>query len=209
MGRWYSTRKNTVESCLCLSLSRLRQWGYLKSFASGTVQWKSDFRESEIGVTVSTMGSNPSVELKYTVSASTTGEGERLRYPIELISTPCTYGGKRWWFVCPLVQKEGTPCSRKVYKLYLPPGVRYFGCRFCHNLTYYGRQNHNHRLDSVRKLLGAEVKIEKIRETMKRTSYRGKPTKKCVQYLKYENVMEIYSGVALIAVHNMLQKYRK
>jgi hypothetical protein len=41
------------------------------------------------------------------------------------------FGGVRWWFLCPLAG-----CGRRVAKLYLPPGGRYFGCRRCHRLTY-------------------------------------------------------------------------
>jgi hypothetical protein len=46
-----------------------------------------------------------------------------------------TYGGHRWWFVCPLVRRDGGS-PRRVAKLYLPPGERYFGSRDGYGLTY-------------------------------------------------------------------------
>ena len=35
--------------------------------------------------------------------------------------------------------------------LYLPPGARYFGCRHCYNLTYRSAQEHDKRVDFLRK----------------------------------------------------------
>jgi hypothetical protein len=61
--------------------------------------------------------------------------GEALDYRLRLTATRPRYGGLRWWFVCPLVA-NGLPCGRRVGKLYLPPGGRYYGCRHCYRLTY-------------------------------------------------------------------------
>jgi hypothetical protein len=58
----------------------------------------------------------------------------------------------RWWFVCPLVV-NGRPCNRRVGKLYLPGASRYFGCRHCYDLTYTSCQEHDKRVDRLRKLL--------------------------------------------------------
>ena len=63
------------------------------------------------------------------------GDSEDVRIPVSLQSTPTQFGGRRWWFTCPLVV-NGVPCGRRVGKLYLPPKARYFGCRTCHGLTY-------------------------------------------------------------------------
>ena len=58
-------------------------------------------------------------------------------YRVRLVTTTPTYGGLRWWFICPLVI-NGVECNRRVRKLYLYG--RYFGCRHCHNLTYRSSQ---------------------------------------------------------------------
>ena len=42
-------------------------------------------------------------------------------------------------------------CNRRVAKLYLPPGGRYFGCRLCHGLTYKSAQEHDKRVDALRR----------------------------------------------------------
>ena len=45
------------------------------------------------------------------------------------------FGGKRWWFLCPIVRRDGKP-PRRVAKLHLPRGARYFGSRRAYDLTY-------------------------------------------------------------------------
>ena len=53
---------------------------------------------------------------------------------INFVSTPCFYGGHRWWFRCPVSVRDNV-CTRRVGVLYLGEG-EYFGCRHCYNLTY-------------------------------------------------------------------------
>jgi hypothetical protein len=60
---------------------------------------------------------------------------EDVRIPVRLQWTATHFNGHRWWFICPLIV-GGVPCNRRVGKLYLPPGARYFGCRQCHDLAY-------------------------------------------------------------------------
>ena len=70
---------------------------------------------------------------------SGSGEWQKFEYPIELQSTSLPWGGLRWWFTCPLILGDDA-CGRRVAKLYLPPGQRFFGCRHCYNLTYSSQQ---------------------------------------------------------------------
>jgi hypothetical protein len=65
---------------------------------------------------------------------------EQIAYDIALATTSQQYGGVRWWLRCPLAV-NGEPCRRCVRQLYLPPGKRYFGCRYCYNLTYESRRD--------------------------------------------------------------------
>src|SRR5262249_11129670 len=71
------------------------------------------------------------LRLRYTLPQVEASVG----YWIALTTTRPHFGGLRWWFVCPLV-RNGQECNRRVAKLYLPPGGRYFGCRHCYGLTY-------------------------------------------------------------------------
>jgi hypothetical protein len=46
---------------------------------------------------------------------------------------------------------DDVPCDRRVAKLYLPPGGRYFGCRECYRLTYRSAQEHDARVGALLK----------------------------------------------------------
>ncbi len=67
-----------------------------------------------------------------------------IQYAVEVISGPCRFGGKRHWFRCPLLRGSSS-CGKRVLKLFLPPGGRYFGCRKCYDLTYWSVQQHDQR----------------------------------------------------------------
>jgi hypothetical protein len=38
-------------------------------------------------------------------------------YKVKLVTTKPNYGGHRWWFICPIVRRDGGP-PRRVAKLY-------------------------------------------------------------------------------------------
>ena len=80
----------------------------------------------------------------YTIPNNNTGVKKGYNYIIPVVSTPCNYGGKRWWFICPLVV-NGRSCQRRCRIVYMPPGSEYFGCRECHKLTYESRQRHREK----------------------------------------------------------------
>ena len=86
----------------------------------------------------------------YDIASPHAPRGNRVEYRVAVTSTPCRFGGQRYWFLCPVV-RQGIRCERTVRKLYLPPGAAVFGCRQCHNLTYTSCQTHNRTLDRLRK----------------------------------------------------------
>jgi hypothetical protein len=118
----------------------------------GSWSWSyRDGKENRISFEVDTLDlASPFVRLSYTSTRARTEERESLDYAVELTTTQPRYGGLRWWFVCPLVVR-GCPCERRVGKLYLRPGGRYFGCRICHDLTYHSAQTHDKRVDALRR----------------------------------------------------------
>jgi hypothetical protein len=69
--------------------------------------------------------------------------GEPFRYSVALEATPCHLGGTRWWIRCPL-SRAGVACGRRVRKLYF--SGRYYGCRWCLNLTYRSSQESDSRV---------------------------------------------------------------
>ncbi|MCO6047955.1 hypothetical protein NG895_28970 [Aeoliella sp. ICT_H6.2] len=142
-GTWYRfEKKHTVEQSLALCVGDFR--GRMCHGASGSFTWtRYGGWESSIGYYVASSngiaGVGPTITLHYRRN-----DTESIEIPIQMQSTPANFGGVRWWFTCPLMVGD-TPCQRRVGKLYLPNGARYFGCRHCHRLTYRSCQEAHQR----------------------------------------------------------------
>lgn len=143
MGRMSYSDTLTVEECKKLSISFLNKNSYFKyKNVSGEIYWGSKFNNTgSISIVVSTQDNNPYASFSYMKNDA------RIEYRVWLTTTPCYFGGIRWWFICPL-EVNGIPCNKRVGTLYLPPHSEYFGCRHCHELTYTSVKE-NHKYDSL------------------------------------------------------------
>jgi len=74
--------------------------------------------------------------------------GQPVRCLIEVTTTRPRFGGRRFWFRCPIV-RDGVRCRRRTGCLYLPPGQSVFGCRLCYGLTYRSSQTHDKRVGAL------------------------------------------------------------
>ena len=121
-ARWDA--KPSTASCNRFDLASLHRGGWLRPGATGTTIWSRGERAtSAIGWTVAgENGIAAALELRYAV------DGEAIAYRVPLTWTPCRFGGRRPWFVCP-----GAGCGRRAAVLY---GGRFFLCRRCHDLAY-------------------------------------------------------------------------
>lgn len=142
MGRQSWSGRCTVEDSKVLDIFWFKKNDYLCGFRSGTITWKrGDNVTGSIGIQVDVHGEQDqtgSVGFFYTFTNNANEEATQLDYRVMLVTTSCNYGKYRWWFVCPLLG-----CQKRVAKLYLPPGAKYFGCRTCYNLTYEScRESH-------------------------------------------------------------------
>lgn len=155
-SRWgYHIKKNTVEDCLQLSVASLKRDQVLQNnFRKlGSWHWVSTFtkkKRASISYEINTYDVAGWLRLYYTTT-DFWGEKTDLDYRVQLQTSPCNFGGVRWWFVCPL-SLGGQVCGRKVAKLFKPPNSNYFGCRECHDLTYQSSQESSKRLRPLKKL---------------------------------------------------------
>ena len=149
---WRPAKKTTVEDCLSLDTNRLGREGILRVDDHRIGSWRWVYhsgRECSITYEVLTRDMNqPVLRLSYSYSAN--GQKESRDYHVRLATTRPRFGGIRWWFFCPL-SVNGRHCGRRVGKLCLPPGSRHFGCRHCHELTYTSAQQHDKRVDLLRR----------------------------------------------------------
>jgi len=160
MGRWEYSNRRTVEQCKSISTKFFKDKGYLCSneerSCHGSIFWSHNGRS--IGFGVSTFKGNEYINLKYTITDKSTNQKTEIDYNAKLTWTPCNFGGRRWWFICPLVV-NGQICSRRVGVLYLASG-KYFGCRHCYNLTYESCKE-SHKFDRLFRELGITEKQAK------------------------------------------------
>lgn len=92
-------------------------------------------------------------------SRSNGGEWQPMEYPVYLKSTPCNFGGRRAWFLCP-----ARGCGRRVAILF---GGSIFACRHCHKLAYECQRETAddramRRADTIRRRLGWEAGIANL-----------------------------------------------
>ena len=144
VGRGVFWKKATVEGAKRLDMVSLSRDVDLESRGEVIRGWTSSWGKlSCIGITV-----QPPNQLRfhYTVTDRDTGEARDHDYPVTIESTPCHFGGKRWWFWCPA-------CGRRCRILYVSGASDYFACRICLNLTYRSQQEGQNKWDRVVKLL--------------------------------------------------------
>lgn len=141
MGGYGSGRTGgwpTVEGCASLVLSAdditrpirrgMRKLGMREipegrtaEMAWRTLRWTrraDDEPWAEIEIRLELGGRDGRAWLRYDIDHLSRPTGPQ-EYPVALVATPCPFGGRRWWWICPAT-------GRRVSKLYLPNG----GTRF-------------------------------------------------------------------------------
>ena len=160
-GSWdRGNTKALVSGCLSLNVSRLQRecmfqsdlpWGSVF-----TVTWNNDAGNSRSKIGIQVGGAQ--INLQYRIGSGD-GNGQEITQLVPLEWTPCNYGGRRAWFLCP---GERNNCGRRVAKLYLRG--RYFLCRHCHDLTYASQKvavadRHLRRAQRIRTGLGGSANM--------------------------------------------------
>ena len=168
MGRWSYSNRWTVEDCKRITTKYLKQHGFFDGgVRSGILTWSKNGQETgKISIQVSTLEGEEYIQFIYTQTDRKSGGKTELDYKVRIVSTACNYGGKRWWFICPLII-NGNICDRRVGVLYLA-GHKYFGCRYCYNLTY-GSCKESHKFDGLYRKIGMNMGItaKQVKEALK------------------------------------------
>jgi hypothetical protein len=122
---WQGPKKGVVEESMVISIKTLAQIGALNSGQrTGTLRCSGQL---SIECTTSMDGDRGTIWLGYTAY------GRFMYYAVSLVTSEPHYGGRRWWFICPIKKI-------RVAKLYLPPGATRFASRQAHDLTYRSSQ---------------------------------------------------------------------
>jgi len=186
------TRK-IAEQSNALSIFWLKKNGFLNkdcSHISGGIKWTYGISGKSNNISFSVVRNNQGtpqektyLNLRYTSTDRWSGEKTDMNYNIDLVTTPCHYGGERYWFVCPL-HKNGVYCGKRVGVIYNIG--KWFGCRNCGEIAYQAQfEGGKFRFGSV-----TEPDVEKAYSEIKRKYYNGKPTRKYRRYLRLRDKMD-------------------
>lgn len=156
-GHWIDmmTRKVNTGLCRTLSVKTLKKMGVFDADRTGEqfcIRWVNEFGDDAGMVTITphVSGHGNKRSLRVEIGAVSEVDGGSVTVTGQVIpvtTTPCYYGGVRYWLRCPAVT-DGLLCENRVGVLYLPPGGTVFGCRHCHDLTYESCQQ-SHKYDRV------------------------------------------------------------
>ena len=178
MGRVYWSRRETVGESQNFDIPFLKKNGYLDDGCNkwGSINWSRNGTPTGSIAITTNMCDRPSINLDYTITSNSTGEKRSVNYDVRLLSYPCYFGGKRWFFEC-------TNCFRNTRVLYRSSYDKFY-CRKCNNLAY-DSQNKNRRGTwyQVGKVLDSD-KLEELPQARgKYQYYKGKATRNFKKYL--------------------------
>jgi hypothetical protein len=124
-GRYGSGSAATTDEVNRVDIRYLRKQGWLYPGARGSLSWSC--------------GGEPSGNVGYSISGNTFTldyksrqygeEWEPVTLHVPMVTTPCRYGGQRYYFQC-----RGLGCGRRCEVLY--SAGKYFVCRKCAGLLY-------------------------------------------------------------------------
>lgn len=150
--RSYVNAKDTTDDYRSIDVRFLNRSGLLKPYLSYRLRWS---RNGEGRASIRVVTDVDEVIFAYRHRRHGKGWKDE-SYPIHLDWTPCTMGGKRPWFRCPV-----RGCGRRVAILYC---IGIFACRKCHQLNYPSQRESFddracRRADHIRDKLGWEPGI--------------------------------------------------
>lgn len=132
MGSGRYGGRPTVEDALALDLSRLLRDRLIRPGATivSSLHWKN----TRTGAEIASIGYSCRMSADagtFVADYAVTRRGERVpvTLSIGLASFPQPFGGRRWWFLCPVTGDRAT-------KLYLPSSATKFASRRAHGLAY-------------------------------------------------------------------------
>jgi len=201
-SRWNEhTPKRTVESGLTLNVTRLigriipRKYVTMGGGYRTKIVWRKNGTEiAWISCELRHANGTPWLVLSYSV-----GNQPQL-YIVGLLSTPCQFGGQRWYFACPV-------CGRRAGCIFLPPGEQVFACKRCHRLTYASVQtahydDRNPLVGPLAALINVYARIEAVERRISRCHPRSRNRKRIEARLE-----RLYSHALIARAGDVLRGY--
>lgn len=157
-----------------LTVFGLKKYGYLNGYKEGVMVWEDKYTEriiNKVRLVVKITDQEQYMRLLYK-QTDEYDDVKKFDYKVRFSTTKCTYGGKRFWFICPL-----RGCGKRIGTLYL--GSKYFGCRHCYNIPYSRNENRRNKFQGIfiQEILEEKVEALELALLSKRRWYGARPTK--------------------------------
>ena len=154
MGGWGSGRQGgrvTIGGCGSYRLA-LKDLGDLLRSPANKAVWLSYGQNGEHRMTVVVEARPEHGYMRLQHPSRASDRAEHMDYTVGLTSTAAGFGGRRWWFSCPVSR-------RRCAVLYLPRGARQFGSAKGYGLAYSvtRMEEHDrlwHRMEKIARRLG-------------------------------------------------------
>jgi hypothetical protein len=172
-----------------INIKDLKKHNVLSGGNIGSITWNNG---NSMGIDIPP--NKEYLRLFYSVTNHDLKQTSNFDYKVSLLTTPCFFGGSRFWFECPV-----QTCKKRVGILYQSDGM--FKCRHCHNLTYSVRN-----LSGIDKIVGYAFKILDSIPIGKYFYYKNKPTKRYLQYLKKEFRADTAYKRAVVILNKKIEK---
>lgn len=174
MGAYLWDKKKLTKDYDDIDVFWLKKHGYFCGYKEGGIKWTDPWgTENTVGIKVKIWLHESYVEFTYDQIEA--GKRSSYSYRVRLVSTTCYFGGRRYWFICPLVI-NGLNCGRRVGKLFI--AGHYFGCRHCYRLAYASQNEPKTGYKSfLIKFLDTESKLSLLESKNRQKFRKGIPTK--------------------------------
>lgn len=138
----------------------------------------------------------PAFELFFTKDATNIDGGHNQTIKLE---TQELHYGTRWYFTC--------ECGKRCNILYLSSRSGFFACRTCQNLAYESSRINKKTMNGLLYYTSRKLKLAKIRESLDRISYNGRPTKRATRFFRMLEELEnsVDNATKSQANHRLLQ----
>jgi hypothetical protein len=156
---WRRARTDVVEDCLFVSISDLVRKKIIipGSLTHGVLAWSRGGEQPHARANYEAdlrTDKHAAIHLRYRLDDRSESTYVWLRYTVP------QYGGRRWWFVCPLT-------GNRVAKLYLPLGKNRFASRQAYSLGYSSSRKSRSKSKTLDVLLRYIAKMREKNQSRK------------------------------------------
>lgn len=193
--------KDTCDSRRSFDIRFLQKHGYFNDgIHNGTLWWRNEFAENSISIYTTINDHASWLTLNYKWHKDDISKVD-MNYTVQLTTTPCHLGGKRWWFICPL-SRSGVPCGRRAAKLY--QFGRWFGCRICGDFAYDSQyERRSGYIGALARYYTLQMKLE-ARSPPRIKFWKGNLTKRFRKYLAMREAL--YGAASTFVDHSEKMK---